>query len=61
MAPIDFWQNYTPFLVWQLSIQLELAILEEDLKNKDEPTDLTQSTPHSAVRPFLVGEPELNI
>ena len=49
MAPIDFWQNYTPFLVWQLSIQLELAILEEDLKNKDEPTASTHSTPNPYV------------
>ena len=34
---MDFWQNSTRFLVWQLSLGQKLAILEDNLKNENNP------------------------
>ena len=39
-APMDFWGNSTPFLMWQLSVQQRLAILEDDFKNEKDPCPL---------------------
>ena len=40
---MDFWQNSTRFLVWQLSLGQKLAILEDNLKNDDDPEMKTNS------------------
>ena len=55
MAPMDFWWNSTPFLVQHLSVWNKLGILEDNLKNADEPAASTHSAPLSSVRPFSVS------
>ena len=37
MVPIEPWQNSTSFMVQQPSVEQKLTILEDDLKNKNEP------------------------
>ena len=43
-----------PILSQQLSVQHKLVILDDNLKNKEEPIASTHSAPHSAVRFFLL-------
>ena len=37
MVPIEPWQNSTSFMVQQPSVRQKLTILEDDLKDKNEP------------------------
>ena len=37
MVPIEAWQNSTSFMVQQPSVRQKLTILEDNLKNKNEP------------------------
>ena len=42
-AAIDIWQNLTPFLICWSCVQQEWTILEDELRNEDEPKMKTTS------------------